>query len=146
MTVIAWDGTTLAADKQATLYGCPSTVTKVFRVPAGLLGLMGNESHARALLVWFQNDMQGEYPQPFGKDVEDQGHAVLITPQREIRKFVIGPHYAVQEDRRAAWGSGCDFATAAMYLGETARRAVEVACALQVNCGMGIDTLTLENP
>lgn len=143
MTVIAWDGTTLAADKQCTLYGCPSTVTKIFRVPDGLLGLMGSEPHARAILAWFQNGMSGAYPHPFDNDVEHRGEAILITPQREIRKFYLGPHYAIQEDKCGAWGGGGDFAAAALYLGETARRAVEVACALHVNCGMGIDTLTL---
>ena len=36
-----------------------------------------------------------------------------------------------------------DFALAAMHLGKSAREAVEVACALDVFCGNGIDTLEL---
>jgi len=35
MTIIAWDGKMLAADKQSTCAGHPSTVTKIFRTPVG---------------------------------------------------------------------------------------------------------------
>jgi hypothetical protein len=74
MTVIVWDGKTLAADKQ----------------------------------------MGGDYPR------------------------------TVTEDAHHAIGSGRDFAAAAMYLGKTAREAVEVAMALTGFCGHGVDTLEFE--
>jgi hypothetical protein len=32
MTVIAWDGKTLAADRQRTVYGTPTQVTKIFEI------------------------------------------------------------------------------------------------------------------
>ncbi len=51
----------------------------------------------------------------------------------------------LHEDKFNALGAGRDYALAAMYLGFDASRAVEVACALDVNCGNGIDVLTLED-
>lgn len=47
-------------------------------------------------------------------------------------------------DQREAWGSGADFALGAMAMGAGARRAVEVACELDVHCGKGIDVVTRE--
>lgn len=144
MTVIVWDGKTLAADKQSTCAGVRTTVTKIFRVRAGLVGFMGNEGHARALLHWFRGDMLAEdYPSK-PADAECCAEAILITPSGEIRAFPVGPHYAVIEDKYAAWGSGRDFAIAALHLGFDARRAAEVACALDIYCGVGIDELPLE--
>jgi hypothetical protein len=43
-----------------------------------------------------------------------------------------------------AFGSGRDYAEAAMFLGCDAKRAVEVACQFQTDCGNGIDTLRLK--
>lgn len=54
------------------------------------------------------------------------------------------PYPFAVEDKTYTIGSGSPFASTAMYLGCDSRRAVEVACALDVNCGNGIDTLELE--
>lgn len=37
MTIIAWDGKTLAADKRGTVAGMAYTVTKIHRLPDGLV-------------------------------------------------------------------------------------------------------------
>jgi ATP-dependent protease HslVU (ClpYQ) peptidase subunit len=54
-----------------------------------------------------------------------------------------GPHSMIYEDKFIAWGAGRDYALAAMHLGKNSREAVEVACALDNTCGMGIDILEL---
>jgi ATP-dependent protease HslVU (ClpYQ) peptidase subunit len=48
------------------------------------------------------------------------------------------------EDPFIAFGAGRDYAMAAMHLGCDAHRAVEVACVFDTGCGMGIDTLELD--
>ena len=45
------------------------------------------------------------------------------------------------EDTFAASGSGRDYARAVMHMGHRAWDAVAVACALDTECGNGIDTL-----
>jgi ATP-dependent protease HslVU (ClpYQ) peptidase subunit len=143
MTVIAWDGKTLAADKQCTSVGHPSTVTKIFRVPGGIVGFTGNSGHAQALLTWFR---EGRNPKEWPpKGGEDSAGAVFISDDGELRGYSgeDGPHFMIYENAFMAWGAGRDYALAAMYFGRSAREAVEVACALDTSCGMGIDLLEL---
>jgi len=144
MTVIAWDGTTLAADKQCTHSGYPHIVTKIFRVPDGIVGLCGDSAHCMELLKWFQEGRQrSAWPKPVNAD--DYANALFITSQSEIHYYggTGGGQYAIYEERFTAAGCGRDYALAALYLGKDARAAVEVACALDIHCGQGIDTLTL---
>ncbi len=143
MTVIAWDGTTLAADKQSTSVGYGSTVTKVHRVPHGILAVMGDGACAMAIVRWFKSgsDMASF---PYAADPERSASAVFITKSGQVRFYCNSPHYEVYEDEFAAFGSGRDYALTAMFLGLAARDAVAVACELDINCGNGIDTLTLE--
>lgn len=144
MTIIAWDGTTLAADKQVTNCYNAKTVTKIFRIPQGLVGFAGNGYHAQALLRWLTLGAIAEgWPEKMGEDSADM---LFITNDREICFYSgdNGPYYTVYEDKFVAMGSGRDYALAAMHLGHDAVTAVEVAIALDTCCGMGVDTLQLE--
>lgn len=144
MTIIAFDGKTLAADKQSTSGGFGSTVTKIYRVPGGIVGFTGNQGHAAALLAWFRNGRDPEkWPKKAGND---SASAVYITHDGVFcYSGEDGPFAAQIENKCDAWGAGYAYALAAMHLGHDARRAVEVACALDVSCGNGIDTLTLDD-
>lgn len=145
MTVIAWDGKTLAADKQVTSGGTAGTATKIHRVPGGIVGFTGNEGHAVALLAWFNG---GRDPEKWPKKSGDESASAIYITHEGVFCYTgdDGPYAARREDKRDAWGAGYAYALAAMHLGFDARFAVEVACALDLNCGMGIDTLTLDQP
>jgi ATP-dependent protease HslVU (ClpYQ) peptidase subunit len=142
MTVIAWDGRTLAADKRSTIAGYPATATKIHRVPGGLVGFTGSAIHAAELLHWFRN---GRDPADFPKRDEETGcGALFITDDRRILLFTHHSGFPeLIESPFFARGAGGDYALAAMHLGHDARTAVEVACALDTSCGNGIDTLEL---
>lgn len=141
MTVIAWDGKTLAADKLTSDNGVAWISTKIERAPNGaLLGSAGTASSGRALKQWW---IAGAKPEEFPKDEKD-ATLLVITPDRKILMYWQSNYSFNIENERAAIGSGRDFALAAMHLGRTAIEAVEVACALDINCGNGIDTLALE--
>jgi hypothetical protein len=145
MTVIAWDGKTLAADKRATMSGHPATVTKIARTPKGeLMAVSGDLDTARALMDWYgagadratyPDNRNGEYC---------RATLMVVTLDAKVIKFEREPVALLFEDEYSAMGSGRDYALAAMYLGHDARRAVEVAIALETGCGNGIDTLELE--
>ena len=142
MTIIAWDGKTLAADKASTSVGYARTVTKIFRVPEGLVGFAGCAEHAMQLLEWFMASRpSGEFPKR-AKDEECAG-ALFIGNDGVCWGYGATPYPERVEERFDAIGCGRDYALAAMHLGHDARHAVEVACALDVNCGKGIDTLSL---
>jgi ATP-dependent protease HslVU (ClpYQ) peptidase subunit len=143
MTVIAWDGKTLAADKQSTSNGMRRTTRKIYRVTDGLLALTGAGGHAHALLDWFNGERDLD-KWPRTREADDEGSVIHFTSQGV---FVYGGNGCGRgepvEDAFIAFGSGRDYAMAAMELGCDARRAVEVASKFDTSCGMGIDTLEL---
>jgi 20S proteasome alpha/beta subunit len=141
MTVIAWDGKTLAADRQSTDVGLRRSVTKISRAGDGsLMGAAGQSHICRALRAWYD---AGARPEDF-PDKDKTSHLLVISTKGEMRVYDGHPVPAVFEVERMAIGSGRDYAEAAMFLGKTAREAVEVACHFDNGCGNGIDTLELE--
>lgn len=143
MTVIAWDGKTLAADKRSVLHGKATTVTKLFEVNGWLLAFSGDLVKGLEMVEWFRNGRDAKELPVFQRDKEDYVPMLAISSGAEIFHFEDSPIPFRVEDSIYAMGSGRDFALAAMHLGCDARKAVEVACALHNGCGNGIDTLTL---
>lgn len=142
MTIIAWDGVSLAADKAATCVGYSRTVTKIFTVPDGIVGLAGDGDRAMELLNWFKTGMDlNKYPKDLG---DTNTSAMFVKNNGTCWSYGKLPYPQLCEDKFDAMGAGRDYALAAMYLGKSAREAVEVACALDVTCGNGIDVLTLK--
>ncbi|MBI3157604.1 MAG: hypothetical protein HYZ20_19665 [Burkholderiales bacterium] len=141
MTVIAWDGAALAADKRAVIGGgIARTVTKIVRRGDALLGITGDWDVGAELRAWW---IGGADPMQFPVKAREGGATLIVIQRGRIFSYVSGPHPMEIEAPRAAWGSGRDYAEAAMLLGCDARRAVEVACELQTDCGNGVDVLAL---
>jgi hypothetical protein len=144
MTVIAFDGQTLAADKRATSGGgIARTVTKIMRSPAGeLLAVTGDWDVAMLIRAWF---IAGAKPAEFPSEARGEDGAILIVIDSSgIRTYGTGPYPLIIENTKAAFGSGRDYAEAAMYFGHDAVAAVQVASHFQIDCGNGIDTLVLQ--
>lgn len=143
MTCIAWDGKTLAADKAATNVGYMRRVTKIFRVPEGLVGFAGDGDYALEFLEWFNNGrVVADYPKSLADGAVG---AIFIDQDKRCWGYTKVPYPQLCEDAFDALGSGRDYALAAMYLGKTAKEAVEVAIALDNGCGKGIDVLEIKN-
>lgn len=141
MTVIAWDGEMLAADKRAVSGGgIARTVTKIFRHGEFLLAITGDWDTGAEMREWFK---AGAEPEKFPAKARDDKSTLIVIGRSEIRTWATGPYPMAIEMRQCCWGSGRDYAEAALYLGHDAKRAVEVACAFQTDCGNGIDSLSL---
>jgi ATP-dependent protease HslVU (ClpYQ) peptidase subunit len=141
VTVIAYDGKILAADKLATNGGQRLTVTKIRRVPTGLIGTSGDVHVTRALAVWAD---KGFKKRDFPSEARGDGsHLLFIKEDGTVLLYCGSAHPVELEDRFVAIGSGRDYAMAAMHLGHDARTAVQVACDLDAYCGAGITTLEL---
>lgn len=141
MTVVAWDGRTLAADKRACNGTLVRTTTKIFRANGALCAFSGNAAGGVELLEWFR---AGADPTKYPESQRgDNGAYLLVIAADGVRMYEGGPHPVRFEDQHFAIGCGRDFAMAAMHLGKTAAEAVAVACALDSGCGNGIDTLEL---
>lgn len=133
MTTIAWDGKTLAGDRQHSMFN--GSAPKIFRLKSGdLFGACGQIQDAYAVREWLDG---GEKPK-----VEDGFHAILIRFGELIaieNKLILMP----TPRQFFAVGSGRDFAMAAMMLGKTAAEAVNIAALLDVDTGHDVDVLTI---
>ena len=143
MTIIAWDGKTLAADRRAV---CSSfkggETTKIHTWDGGLCGFSGDMDTGVTLLDWL---LTGADPKQYPELQEsDPSSLLVIYNDGQVAQFGRSPVPMLFANPYHAIGSGAKYALAAMYLGKKAKQAVEVACALDVYCGNGIDTLTLK--
>jgi len=141
MTVIAWDGRTLAADKRATSVGLARTVTKIQRHGDCLLAMTGDWDVAAEIRAWFK---AGAVPSDFPTKAREDLSSLIVIRRDGVDLYSTGPYPMPIESEKVAFGSGRDFAEAAMHLGCTAIEAVSVACHFQNDCGNGIDVLALE--
>ena len=142
MSVVAWDGERLAADKRASLGGLIRTATKIFRVADALAAYVGDVDAGEELLDWFR---RGHDPEKFPSSQRDRGadSALLVVHgYGEIWLYEHTPYPAKFPPQHFAIGSGRDFALAAMHCGNSAPEAVEVACIFDRGCGNGVDVFT----
>ncbi len=147
MTVIAWDGKTLAADKRGENAGFTFAMRKIFRVGDRLIGFAGSAGRIGEFLAWFEAGADPKtYPENKFGDGDSSVWMVAIRRDGTIEKYEESGYPIIVEGRQFASGSGRDYATAAMYLGLDAKSAVEVACKFENGCGNGVDTLTFEVP
>ena len=145
MTVIAFDGKTLAADKRATSGGgIARTVTKIARGLNGeLFAMTGDWDVAAEMREWFK---AGADPGQFPARARDDKATLIVFTANRIDTYNTGPYPMQIESEQCAFGSGRDFAEAAMFLGHDAAEGVRVACHFQTDCGNGIDVLRLDDP
>jgi 20S proteasome alpha/beta subunit len=140
MTVIAWDGKTLAADKRLDNGSLICTTKKIRRIGNLLCGACGDGASMEEMFAWIERGRKPEeYPTKM-RDKED-GSAIILIEDGVIKKYGLSPYPTIYEDRQHAIGSGRDFAIMAMYLGKTAKEAVELASVFDQNCGNGVDVL-----
>lgn len=139
MTVIAWDGHVLAADKQATYGDTKRTTTKIFRVnDSEVIALCGSIGAALVLLDWYKSGAQKEsWPQQL-QDSDDWAQ-LIIAAANGVRFYDRRPYFQMLEDPFMAWGLGNEFALGALSMGASAIQAVEIASKWCEGCGMGVD-------
>jgi len=142
MTVIAWDGKTLAADRRATSQDMHWSVTKIQKHDGKLLFAGGDFDSIIAMYEWFIAGAKPETYPPCQKD-NDAWAAVHVIDQNGLWRYERTPYPFKVEVPFFATGSGRAYAMAAMYCGKTAREAVEIACVFDPGCGNGIDVLEI---
>lgn len=140
MTTIAWDGRTLAADRQSTWGGTPTKIRKIFRAEHAdgrklIYGCAGLSHECQSYTRW----IDGEICKPEFTDLTilsiDQKGRIWYANQTMMWARIMTKQWAI--------GSGCDYAMGAMAAGKTAADAVRIASNLDVSTGFGVDTLEL---
>lgn len=142
MSVIAWDGESLAADKRACLGSLIRTTTKIFRTPRGALaGYAGDADAGEEMLAWFNAGFDPANFPPSQRNTETWAGLLVIWPDKNIWKFERTPYPIKFPNQQFAIGSGRDFALSAMFCGKSAKEAVEIACLFDTGCGNGVNVL-----
>jgi ATP-dependent protease HslVU (ClpYQ) peptidase subunit len=144
MSVVVWDGKTLAADKQMSNGNLRRTGRKIWKHKDTLIGGTGNAVPIQALLNWYMGGcVVADFPE-MCKSEDMSASLIVVTRDGIVRRFENGPYPIEYEDPLYADGSGRDFAYGAMKMGADARQAVEVACEFDVHCGRGVDSETFD--
>jgi len=142
MTVIAYRAGVLAADSRATYDDTGITrCTKIFRKAGDIIGVSGEDDGAMMLFVdWYGTGRAKP-------DILVMGEAdigILVLTSKGLLRFdkwcrgerVAGRYYAI--------GSGAYAAMGAMHAGASARRAVEIACRVDPQCGLPVASMRLK--
>lgn len=144
MTTIAWDGTTLAADRCSWSGGVRRGVRKVFKVtaPGGsryLVAFAGDGSFAMAVLAWMRG---GRRPDPLGFLTQNElGNQCCLAIDERRRCWSLSNNlfWHPMRERIFAFGAGQEFAWGALEAGASARRAIEITAKRSDYAALGVD-------
>lgn len=143
MTVIAWDGHTLAADKLSRCGNTKNRVTKIYAVGELLFAGAGEFAFILECLEWVRKGRAPDAFPPAQRNKDDWQPFFVIEANKIISTYERTPVPIVVEDEFYTLGSGGEYALAALHLGLNAVQAVELASRLDPASGFGIDTLQL---
>jgi hypothetical protein len=139
MTVIAWDGKTLAADRQRDAGGVTVPATKVYECETPqrgriIFGCAGDAMDIARYVRWAKG-RDGAPP--------TLSDLTIMSIDKDRRIWVADHRLYWCEVNMPYWAIGCGrlYALTALHLGHDAKKAVEVACELDSGCGMGVDVL-----
>ena len=117
MTVIAWDGKTLAADKLCSHGTTRNTVTKIYLVNGLLVGGSGDLGFVNGMVEWIRGGrILADFPKAQA-DKDDWQPMLVIELDRSISMYDRTPWPVRYEGQFVALGSGREYARAAMHLG-----------------------------
>lgn len=143
MSCVAWDGTTIAADKQATNMGLRFKATKIRLLASGeVLAWCGDQDSGASISKWYEEGADVT-KWPTCQADKDRWCRLIVVSYSSLKVYAREPVAIPCEDAFMAWGSGRDYALGAMMRGATAREAIEVAMRFDNGCGLGIDSFTL---
>lgn len=140
MSVVAWDGKVIAADRQGTIAEMRVVSSKMRRTAEAVLAWTGNQECGLALADWYERGASKDAWPKFQDDM-DRWTRLIVADMHGIRYYEQEPVPQYVQQPFIAFGSGRDFAMGAMAMGASAERAVQVASEFCVSCGMGVEVM-----
>jgi len=139
MTVIAWDGKTLAADRKACFGDTEYSTQKLWPLAdGGALAFCGDLDCGMSMKRWYEEGADiSKWPE-FQKS-ERWALLIIALPGQPVIIYEKLPEAFSYLDPLQAWGSGREAALGAMAMGADAIKAVEIASLVVHNCGRGYD-------
>jgi len=139
LSVIAWDGHIIAADRQITTGGNRLYGHKIFQHGEIVIGAVGTLTKALGLKRWYLAGAKIE-DMPEADSETHEGTSIIVISKKSVVHYYFDPDpVPIVGKQRCAWGCGKDLALGAMEMGADAIEAVKVACKYDVNCGMGVE-------
>lgn len=139
MSVIAWDGKAVAADRMAVIADVAIETTKIWKMPDGIvIATTGDFSFGLAMIEWWKAGADAKEWPPF-QQTDDWARLIIFEPGERPYCYERQPCKQPIFDRFAAWGCGRDLALGAMAMGANAVKAVEIASQFNIYCGKGVD-------
>lgn len=139
MSVIAWDGQSLAADRRSVNGNRIATVSKIFAVNDRIAGFVGRFDEGAECLAWLREGCHPDTFPPALRSTDNNTQLIVVLPDGWIWCYERTPMPVKFPPQKIAFGCGCDFAIAAMECGKTATEAVMITCKFDAYCGNGVD-------
>lgn len=131
MTVIAWDGRTIACDSQANDNGVKVHTVKLVRIKSAWTAVSGSIRMGIAMRHWLASD-GAEFPEVGERD---EGTRLIVFSPEVVNVYEGVKYPSEYTDKIMAWGCGSHIAIGAMGHGADAVEAVRIACKYEVDCG-----------
>ena len=143
MSIVAWDGKIMAADKICTSADMRVTTTKIVKLDDGtVLAWVGEQGGGFALTEWYKNGKKRcDWPSVQGTE---NWTRLIVADETGVSFYEREPFPQKVEEHFMAWGSGRDFAMGAMAMGASAKEAVEIASRFSISCGNGVDCFEVQ--
>jgi len=151
MSIVVWDGTTLAADCAMWLSNVKYKVQKIRKIntrgifPHALVGAVGTPSFVSAGLRFIESGFLKE-ARPDYKEYDDikanDVYFILITPEKKVFFFDAMFNATEVFEQRAALGAAAETAIGALDAGATAREAVEICIRRTDYAGLGVEEIS----
>lgn len=127
MTTVVCNREEMASDSQLT-GEYRASAKKLWKIKGAVIGIAGEYSACTRFVKWLQGELQDE------PDMETVDAMVLTTDGRILHYNGSTEPFEV-EDQFSAIGSGSQAAMAAMHMGASVERAIEVAALVDVGTG-----------
>jgi hypothetical protein len=141
MTVIVWDGATLATDVAATDGAAQWETDKAWQLDDVIMSGAGPLQTILQMRQWYvEGALHNKFP-----DAQLGPYAChfVVVNKHGLQRWEQGPIPIEHGRTPCAFGEGRDFAYGALAMGATAEQAVEAANKHSVHCGLGVKLYTL---
>lgn len=144
MTTIAWDGETVAADKQSSQGDIKwFKEKKLFRFGDVVATYAGREDYGNRFLAWVQDGMDPEgFPDFPAKDDAFDLVGLVFKEDRVLEFCDNGT--AAPRPKPFAWGSGAKLALGALLAGKSPKDAVRIASQHDLYSGGGVQSMAVK--
>ena len=149
MTVIAWDGKTLATDRMANdgsqkWESSKAWYSKRYKEDECIITGTGLLAHIIQMKAWYiqGGDVDSFRDLPCNRVAYSTSQ--LIVVRREGLYVFEGHHPVLRKEEFCAFGDGKEIAMGALAMGATAKQAVLICNDFSLHCGKGVELFSLQ--